>query len=58
MLLDLLLTNAGEPIKEVKIGGSLGYNDHTGDLEQYEPGKKQSRDPELLKKCISRFLKI
>ena len=28
-LLDLLLTNAEESIREVKIGGSLGCSDHT-----------------------------
>ena len=42
-LLDLLLTNAEESIREVKIGGSLGCSDHA--LVEFvilKNGKKQS----------------
>jgi len=44
-LLDLLLTNAEDSIREVKIGGSLGCSEHTlmdgvCDLEECRPGKK------------------
>ena len=49
-LLDLVLTNAEESIREVKIGGSLGCSDHA--LVEFVilkcgPGKKQSEDPVL-----------
>ena len=51
-LLDLLLTNAEESIREVKIGGSLGCSEHNlvdavCDLEECRPGKKQCQEPEI-----------
>ena len=51
-LLDLLLTNAEDSIREVKIGGSLGCSEHTlmdgvCDLEECRPGKKQCQEPEI-----------
>lgn len=48
--MNLVLTSVKEIIKEVKIGCSLGYSNHTMvecDLEEHRSGKEWSLDLEL-----------